>query len=146
MTTAKIIYHMLPEWLWELIFLFCFLVFTVLFCGVLPLLLEGLIDMAEKKISKIKKTRQKSLTLYVVFSIAIILVFTIVEMIVSTISGISHDTLITCFYSVFGGEILCCALIKIFKLKTKEEEDEYGSIIDSPGDSIGFDNLNGPGY
>lgn len=64
----------------------------------------------------------KSLTLYVVFSIFIILIFTIVELIISTISGVSHDTLITCFFSVFGGEILCCALIKIFKLK---KEDEY---------------------
>lgn len=59
----------------------------------------------------------KSLTLYVIFSILVILIFTITELIISTISGISHDTLTTCFFSVFGGEILCCALIKIFKLK-----------------------------
>lgn len=71
-----------------------------------------------------KKTNDvpKSLTLYVVFSILVILIFTIVEMVISTISGINHDTLITCFFSVFGGEILCCALIKIFKLKNKEDE------------------------
>lgn len=65
----------------------------------------------------------KSLTLYVIFSILVILLFTIIEMIISTISGISHDTLITCFFSVFGGEILCCALIKIFKLKSREENE-----------------------
>ena len=73
----------------------------------------------EKKGIEIKRniSKKKSLTLYVVFSITVLLIFTIVEMIVSTITGISHDTLTTCFYSCFGGEILCCALIKIFKLK-----------------------------
>lgn len=64
-----------------------------------------------------KKDNPKSLTLYVVFSILMILIYSIVELIISTVSGISHDTLTTCFYGVFGGEILCCALIKIFKLK-----------------------------
>ena len=62
-----------------------------------------------------------SLTLYVIFSIAVIIIYTIVEMIISTRYQVSHDTLTTCFYSVFGGEILCCALIKIFKLKNKDE-------------------------
>lgn len=64
-----------------------------------------------------RKDIPRSLTLYVVFSITMILLYTIVELIISTVSGISHDTLTTCFYGVFGGEILCCALIKIFKLK-----------------------------
>lgn len=61
--------------------------------------------------------KPKSLTLYVIFSITAIIAYTIVEQIISTFSGISHDTLTTCFYACFGGEILCCALIKIFKLK-----------------------------
>lgn len=64
-----------------------------------------------------RKDIPRSLTLYVVFSIMMILLYTIVELIISTVSGISHDTLTTCFYGIFGGEILCCALIKIFKLK-----------------------------
>lgn len=58
-----------------------------------------------------------ALTLYVVFSIMVILIYTIVELVISTVSGTSHDTLTTCFFGVFGGEILCAALIKIFKLK-----------------------------
>lgn len=64
-----------------------------------------------------------SLTLYVVFSIIMIIIYTIVELITATITGISHDTLTTCFYGVFGGEILCCALIKIFKLKNGREDN-----------------------
>lgn len=74
-----------------------------------------------------KRDTAHSLTLYVVFSIAIILAYTIVEMITATMTGISHDTLTTCFYSVFGGEILCCALIKIFKLKSGKE-DNYADL------------------
>lgn len=69
------------------------------------------------------KDRKRSLTLYVIFSISILIMYTVVEMIISTISGVSHDTLTTCFYGCFGGEILCCALIKIFKLK-KEDKNE----------------------
>lgn len=63
------------------------------------------------------ENKPRSLTLYVIFSILAIIVYTIIEQIISTTSGISHDTLTTCFYACFGGEILCCALIKIFKLK-----------------------------
>ena len=54
---------------------------------------------------------------YVLFSIALLLIFSMTELIISTITGISHDTLITAFFACFGGEILSCALIKIFKLK-----------------------------
>ena len=71
-----------------------------------------------------------SLTLYVIFSIVSIIAYTVVEMIISTNSGISHDTLTTCFYGVFGGEILCCALIKIFKLKGGGEETDNSSSFD----------------
>lgn len=66
------------------------------------------------------KNNTHSLTLYVVFSIFMILIYTLTELIISTAFGISHDTLTTCFYATFGGEILCCALIKIFKLKRGE--------------------------
>lgn len=62
-----------------------------------------------------KETR--SLTYYVVFSIAVLIIYTITEQILTITTGMSRDTLTTCIFSVFGGEILSCALIKIFKLK-----------------------------
>lgn len=65
--------------------------------------------------------RIRSLTKYVVFSISVLIVYVIAEMIVSTITGVSHPDLTTLIGSTFGGEILLCALIKIFKLK--EEND-----------------------
>ena len=58
-----------------------------------------------------------SLTKFVVFSFAVILIYTVAEFFTKT----SHDTLTTCLYACFGGEVLSCALIKVFKLK---EEDK----------------------
>ena len=70
-----------------------------------------------------EKKQLHSLTVYVVFSILVLITYTSVELILSTMFSISHDTLTTCVYAAFGGEILACALIKIFKLK---EEKNYG--------------------
>lgn len=67
------------------------------------------------------RRRKHSLTKYVVFSIAMIIMYTIAEFITTSITGISHDTLTTCFYACFGGEILSCALIKIFKLREEQQ-------------------------
>lgn len=58
-----------------------------------------------------------SLTRFIVFSFAVILIYTVAEFFTKT----SHDTLTTCLYACFGGEVLSCALIKVFKLK---EEDK----------------------
>ena len=58
-----------------------------------------------------------SLTKFIVFSLAVILIYTVAEFFTKT----SHDTLTTCLYACFGGEVLSCALIKVFKLK---EEDK----------------------
>ena len=63
-----------------------------------------------------------SLTKYIIFSIAVLMIYTVVEFIFSTITGVSHDTLTTAFYAVFGGEILSCALIKVFKLKGENND------------------------
>ena len=67
--------------------------------------------------------RIPSLTKYVIFSLTVLIVYVIAEMTVSTISGISHPDLSTLIGSTFGGEILFCALIKIFKLKGDNEND-----------------------
>ena len=65
--------------------------------------------------------------MFVGLSLAIVIIYTIIEMIVSSKTGITHDTLTTCFFAVFGGEVVSCALIKIFKLKgtDNEQTDNY---------------------
>lgn len=72
-----------------------------------------------------EKLEQMPLSIYVCVSLGLILVYSIVEMIISTVTDISHDTLTTCFYAVFGGEVVSCALIKIFKLKEEDKNDEF---------------------
>lgn len=59
----------------------------------------------------------KDLTKYVIFSISIVLIYTIAEFIISTITGIHHEVLTGCVYAFFGGELVLTALIKIFKLR-----------------------------
>ena len=73
-----------------------------------------------------------SLTKYVVFSISILLIYTIAELIISIITGQSNDTLTTCIFACFGGEILSCALIKIFKLKEQPQQDPFTAPVKMP--------------
>lgn len=70
-----------------------------------------------------KRRRIPSLTYYVCFSLAVLLVYTITELTLSHITGTTDDTLTTCFFSCFGGEVLMAALIKIYKLKEKKDEE-----------------------
>ena len=79
-----------------------------------------------------------SLTRFIVFSFAVILIYSVTELILSTAYGISHDTLTTCLYACFGGEVLACALIKVFKLK-EENKDEQQFFDSGTCNSIGFD-------
>ena len=58
-----------------------------------------------------------SLTKYVMFSIGVLLLYTMAEFTFAITTDKAHDTLTPCFYGCFGGEILACALIKIFKLR-----------------------------
>lgn len=61
-----------------------------------------------------KLKRIKSLTMFITLSISLILIYTAICLVYPERV---NDTLTTCFYACFGGEILSCALIKIFKLK-----------------------------
>jgi len=73
--------------------------------------------------STVRHRRTPSLTKYVVFSITVLIAYIVAEMIVSTKTGVSHPDLSTLVGSTFGGEILFCALIKIFKLKEENDNE-----------------------
>lgn len=66
-----------------------------------------------------KRTRRKrkALDSYVIFSITILLIFTIAQMLITALTGVEQSTLITCFFACFGGELFLCAMIKRLKLK-----------------------------
>lgn len=57
---------------------------------------------------------------YVAFSIIVIILYTIAEFI-SGCFAFNHDTLTVAVYGFFGGEIVSCALIKIFKLRSNDD-------------------------
>lgn len=76
-----------------------------------------------------KKKKLKALDLYVMFSISSLVLYTIAVLIILVKTGMTPDTLTACFFAFFGGEIVTCALIKIFKLKepknnAKDDSDE----------------------
>lgn len=63
------------------------------------------------------KKKLQALDKYVIFSITVLIVYAIVERTISAVTGLTADTLTTCVYAAFGGEILSCCLIKLFKLR-----------------------------
>lgn len=59
---------------------------------------------------------------YVIFSISVLLIYTVVSLLLFQQTQVEITTLTTCFFGTFGGEILTCALIKIFKLRKENNE------------------------
>lgn len=85
----------------------------------------------------------KSLTKFVIFSFAALIVYTIISQAIALKTGGAElSTLTTCFFGAFGGEVLMCALIKIFKLKGGNKD---GDSIHAPGDFVSNDNSDNGG-
>lgn len=68
-----------------------------------------------------KKKTLPDLDKYIIFSFSVMIIYTIFEFVFSTITGVAHDTLTTCLYGAFGGELLLCALIKRLKLRRETQ-------------------------
>ena len=75
---------------------------------------------------ELKSRRIRALDVYVVFSLTVLLIYTILSLIIFKDSMQEASTLTTCVYSTFGGEILACALIKIFKLRSVKGGENNG--------------------
>ena len=69
---------------------------------------------------------------YVIFSISVVLIYTVAEFFATCYYGFEQQTLTTCVYGFFAGEVTICGLLRIFKLRGKGE-DERNDIVDSPG-------------
>lgn len=72
----------------------------------------------------------RGLDVYVIFSIFMLLIYTIVTIILTCKYQVSLDTLTTCFFGFFGGEVVTCALIKIFKLRNENEDIPRASEVE----------------
>lgn len=66
-------------------------------------------------------TTNRSLTKFVIFSFVILITYSIAASVIFCITGQEMVTLTTCFFSTFGGEVLACAIIKIFKLRRNSD-------------------------
>lgn len=66
----------------------------------------------------IKRITQETLLKFIIISFVMVTVYTAVAIIFQLITHEElSSTLTTCYFSVWGGEVLMCALIKIFKLR-----------------------------
>ena len=65
----------------------------------------------------VPRKKMPAMDKYVIFSIMAILTYTVVAVVLFTFWQVEMDTLTTCFYGFFGGEVFSLALIKVFKLK-----------------------------
>ena len=77
-----------------------------------------------------KRKRMSKLGKYVVLSLSVLIIYTIVELVLTNSTGMEHSTLTTCIFATFGGEVLSCCLIKIFKLKRGEKNEDYSEVYD----------------
>ena len=76
------------------------------------------------QILKKKKKVMSALDKYIILSICIMIAYTVTELVISSITTITHDTLTLALYGAFGGELFLCAMIKRLKLKKGDHEDE----------------------
>lgn len=69
----------------------------------------------------IEKITNETLLKFIIFSFVMVIIYTVVAILFQVITHEElSSTLTTCFFMVFGGEVLSCALIKIFKLRREE--------------------------
>ena len=81
---------------------------------------------------------------YLIFSVTALIIYTIVEQVLTSIYGFERSTLTTCFYGAFGGEILSCVVIKVFNIKNIEGKE--GTPEEPiPEDKIEFFDIGGEG-
>ena len=85
---------------------------------------------------KIRKSRKpiSALDKYLIYCITFFTLFTIAELITSSVCGDSHDTLINAVKFFCGGEVFLCAMIKRHKLKNEadlsnKDSDPEGGLL-----------------
>lgn len=59
---------------------------------------------------------------YIIYCIVACLLYAIAEMVVSSVTGITHDALTVAWYGFHGGEVFCAAMVKRMKLKVHKDD------------------------
>lgn len=78
-----------------------------------------------QQLQSLKRKKLSTLDKYIMLSICIMIIYTVAEMIVSSITGVTHDALTVALYGAYGGELFLCAMIKRLKLQKGDHENEY---------------------
>lgn len=69
----------------------------------------------------VNRITQETLLKFICFSFVMVIIYTVIAIIFQVVTHEEiSSTLTTCYFMVFGGEVLSCALIKIFKIKRGE--------------------------
>lgn len=74
--------------------------------------------------AKRKRKKLTGLDKYVIFALCVTMLYTIAEFVTATVTGQEKSTLTMAVYGFWAGEIVTCGLIKIFKLKKGEGNEE----------------------
>lgn len=69
-----------------------------------------------------KRHKLNGLDCYIIYCITACVLYCIAEMIVSSITGITHDSLTVAWYGFHGSEVFCACFIKRMKLKQGGEQ------------------------
>lgn len=88
------------------------------------------------KTSKVKHDLDR----YCIFCIVFFVIFTIAELTVSSITGVTHDRLTEAIQWFCGGELFFCAMLKRLKLKKGENTNENINRQLESGSDIGSGN------
>ena len=72
---------------------------------------------AIQMLQKLNKKPLDNLSKYVIFCIVFFVLYTITEIIVSTVTGISHDALTEAVRWFTSGEAFLCCLLKLMKIR-----------------------------
>ena len=70
-----------------------------------------------------RRSVTRSLSRYVVFSILMLIIYTSISFYFLWLEKPLDSDLTSGFFGFFGGEIVMCGLIKLFKLKTERRND-----------------------
>lgn len=75
-----------------------------------------------------KKKKLNKCDIYLIVSALLLIIYTIVDRVILVKYGLSSDTLTTCFFGVFGTEILSCCVIKSLNIRNERYKPDQNDI------------------
>lgn len=86
-----------------------------------------------------KKFKINKVDIYLIVSVLLMILYTIVDKIILVKYEMSNDTLTTWFFRIFGLEIASCCIIKSLNIRNerKQSMDIDPIPMDSEGDGVG---------